>query len=251
MTGTVLQASHSARVYIEQSFLHDKRKISQFPWKALFQIPVSRYNSPAKERIKRTVCVENFVRKLLQVIYNLARKLPPIPWDLKLFQVKRLQKYCVAKRSTRWIETVPATEGHFEKNLLCKGIREMHLKPLNYFSPYISSHCFITSSWCIFHDRLSLRSLALLMQDWMITPKPVSCPKRSQKHHHSLFKNRDKYYLGWNMVIVVHSPCRSLLQHNHQGKGVTRHILPCLFPFMSNSSGDWQGKLSLNILFFQ
>lgn len=31
VTGTVLQASHSARVYIEQSFLHDKRKMSQFP----------------------------------------------------------------------------------------------------------------------------------------------------------------------------------------------------------------------------
>lgn len=89
VTGIVLQASHSARVYTEQSFLHDKRKMSPFSGKALFQIPVSRYNTPAKERIKRTVCVENFVRKLLQVIYYLARKLPPIPCDLKLLQVKK------------------------------------------------------------------------------------------------------------------------------------------------------------------
>lgn len=79
----------------------------------------------------------------------------------------------------------------------------MHQKPINYFSPYVSSHCFITSSWCIFHNRLSLKSFALLIQDWMITPKLLSCPKRSQKHHHSLFSSRDKYYWGWNMVTTT------------------------------------------------
>lgn len=109
----------------------------------------------------------------------------------------------------------------------------MHLKPLNYFSPYTSSHCFITSSWFVLQDRFSLKSLALLIQHWMITPKPVSCPKRSQKHHHSLFRSTDKYYFRleygnyhflWSILLAVHSSSTIIRAWELQGS--TSFLIP-------------------------